>query len=207
MSKNGWWWKHDRLLLENLPYPGFRGKRQLDNLAGVLMCVTALGKVLPVSPDFIRDAIPQLHLPGRYQKIEGEPQLVLDVAHNPESVALLAENLQADPVAGKTHAVVAMLRDKDIGKSLVHMIPLVDVWYTAGLSAGRGESAKKISEIIAVLNPDSHIIDRECPESAFDLAYRQAKNSDRVVVFGSFHTVGAIIEHLSIDQQRLASPG
>lgn len=197
---NGWWWESNQKKLPDLPCSGLHGVSQFNNLAGVLMCMAALQSQLPVSDQLIRTVLPDIALPGRFQVIDGPPQIILDVSHNPDSIALLSENLQQHPVTGKTHAVVAMLKDKDICESLRQILPSIDHWYFAGLSVSRGEKAQHLQTSLQKLSSVSHSRAFTTVERAWEHALNQAGDCDRVVVFGSFHTVGVILDSLKLNK-------
>jgi dihydrofolate synthase/folylpolyglutamate synthase len=61
----------------------------------VLAALSALRERMPVTAQAVRNGLAFVELPGRFQIIPGQPTLVLDVAHNPHSVAALAANLDA----------------------------------------------------------------------------------------------------------------
>ncbi|GBE45935.1 bifunctional protein FolC [bacterium BMS3Bbin11] len=191
------WQQEERNALSALPLPGLYGIPQFNNLAGVLMCLAALQKQLPVSDETIRSALPGIKVNGRFQVVATKPQLILDVAHNPDSMELLTENLKALPVSGNTHAVVAMLKDKDIYESLYKIYPSIDFWYVGGLTIARGEATEYLKAVLEKLGPNTHISLFETVEQAWEQASWLAEEKDRVVVFGSFHTVGGIIHALS----------
>ena len=196
---DGWWWTSTDKKLSDLPFSGLHGNLQFDNLSGVLMSITALQDRLPVSDGTIRKALPKVKLQGRFQVIAGRPLVVLDVSHNPDSVALLAENLQQQDVAGKTHAVVAMLKDKDIEESLKNIISSIDYWYFAGLDVSRGESPEVLNAVLKKLDPAGNSQVYADVNEAWNDALEQAGDDDRIVVFGSFHTVGVILENLDLN--------
>lgn len=185
---DGWRWQGSGRVLTGLPLPALRGEFQLQNAAGVLQVLGLLGDNLPVSPQYLRQGLISVSLPGRFQVLPGVVPLVLDVAHNPQSAAALADNLRQMSVAGKTRAVVAMLADKDMGRVVAELSAVVDRWYVAGLDVWRGCDAARLAEVV----------ERQCkaPLLRFDqvsgalaAAHAEASDGDRIVVFGSFHTV------------------
>lgn len=121
-----------------LAYPALRGANQLVNAAGVLAAYEALRERLPVTAQAVRNGIlAMVDLPGRFQIVLGQPTLVLDVAHNPHSVAALTANLDAMGYFPVTHAVFGAMADKDLGPMLAKIGPLVDRWYFTGLPTPR----------------------------------------------------------------------
>lgn len=193
LLESAWNWHCNQKDLIAMPLPGLHGHAQLNNIAGVIMSVMALQRDLPTSDEILRETLPELTLAGRFQVIDGTPLLVLDVAHNPDSIALLAENLHGQNCAGETFAVVAMLKDKDIEMSLSNIRSNIDRWYVAGLTVARGESENNIRNIIQKIDPGKSVHVFATVEEAWQQAVKQSSSIDRVVGFGSFHTVGAII--------------
>ena len=89
----------------------------------------------------VRNGLAMVELPGRFQIISGQPTLVLDVAHNPHSVAALAENLDAMGFYPCTHAVFGAMADKDLARHAASASgPLVDRWYFTDLPTPRAAS-------------------------------------------------------------------
>jgi dihydrofolate synthase/folylpolyglutamate synthase len=196
-QQTAWYWKSTKKTLSKLPLPGLKGIPQFNNLAGVLMCLSALKDLLPVADEIIYRTMPEIHLMGRFQVLKGKPLIILDVSHNPDSTALLAENLRQQSVTGKTHALVAMLKDKDISESLSNVFSCIDHWTFTGLNVSRGEKPELLKAALKEINPSSSCQIITDINTAWEHVYRKAGENDRIVVFGSFHTVGAIINGLS----------
>jgi dihydrofolate synthase/folylpolyglutamate synthase len=191
-DENVWSWNYVDSSISDLPLPPMAGSAQLDNAAGVLMAVHSLQHKLSVSRDAIRQGLAATELAGRFQVIAGDPVVVLDVAHNEDSAALLAENLARQPVQGRTLAVFGMLGDKDIGAIIPGLSDCIDAWYVGGLDAARGASAEDLARSLEASHVQN-VSQFSRIEAAWEAAKAVAGKGDRIVVFGSFHTVGAII--------------
>ena len=195
-DKQQWGWAGRGRRYSGLAYPALRGANQLVNAAGVLATLAALRDRLPITAQAVRNGLAFVELPGRFQIIPGEPTLVLDVAHNPHSVAALTANLDAMSYFPTTHAVFGAMADKDLAAMLVKINPLIDKWYFTDLPTPRAESAdglllkwqaqNKRKEATACAYPD--------PRQALQAAIDAADPTDRIVVFGSFYTVGGILK-------------
>ena len=135
-------------------------------------------------------------LPGRFKVVPGQPALVLDVAHNPHSAAALAANLDAMGFYPATHAVFGAMADKDLAPMLARMGPLIDKWYFTDLPTPRAASAADLQAKWAAANtrPDAAAGTYKSPEAALQAAVKAATPADRIVVFGSFYTVGGILK-------------
>ena len=195
-DKQQWGWAGRGRRYAGLAYPALRGANQLMNASGVLAALTALRDVLPITAQAIRVGLSLVELPGRFQIIPGQPTLVLDVAHNPHSVAALAENLDAMGFYPCTHAVFGAMADKDLALMLARAGPLVDKWYFTDLPTARAATAEALEAKWQVSNTrkDAAASSYKTPESALRAAIAAADPADRIVVFGSFYTVGAILK-------------
>ena len=180
-----------------LAYPALRGANQLLNAAGVLAALTAMRSKLPVTAQAVRNGFAFVELPGRFQIIPGQPQLVLDVAHNPHSVAALAANLDAMGFFPTTHGVFGAMADKDLGPMLAKVNPLIDRWYFTDLPTPRAESAINLQTKWRAQNTRKDVLCANfvSPEIALWAAVNAAEAADRIVVFGSFYTVGGVLQN------------
>lgn len=191
-GENGWSWAFREKTITKLSPPPLAGTAQLDNAAGVMMAVHVLQGRLNVNDDAIRLGLEKTEIAGRFQVITGDPVVVLDVAHNEDSAALLAENLTQQLIPGRTFAVFGMLGDKDIDAVISQLSPSIDAWYVGGLDAARSASAGNLARCL-LARKVHNVSQFNNIEDAWGAAMEQAGKGDRIVVFGSFHTVGAII--------------
>jgi dihydrofolate synthase / folylpolyglutamate synthase len=137
-----------------------------------------------------------VELPGRFQIVPGTPTLVLDVAHNPHSVAALAANLDAMGFYPTTHAVFGAMADKDLGAMLDRIAPLIDRWHLTDLPLPRASSAAALADQLEA-HPQckGRVAGRHTdPMDALRAAVSGADPADRIVVFGSFYTVGGVLQ-------------
>jgi len=179
-----------------LAYPALRGANQLVNASGVLAALTALRDRLPVTAQAVRNGLGMVELPGRFQIISGQPTLVLDVAHNPHAVAALTENLDAMGFYPCTHGVFGAMADKDLAQMLKRVGPLVDRWYFTDLPTARAARAGDLLASWQALNTrqDARASVFADPVQALQAAVAAADPADRIVVFGSFYTVGGVLK-------------
>ncbi|MFT3717572.1 bifunctional tetrahydrofolate synthase/dihydrofolate synthase [Pseudorhodoferax sp.] len=193
-----WSWAGRGKRYSGLAYPALRGANQLVNAAGVLAALTALRDRLPVPAQAVRAGLALVELPGRFQIVPGQPTLVLDVAHNPHAAAALAANLDAMGFFPDTHAVFGAMGDKDLDGILRRMAPVVDHWYFCDLPGPRAARAADLLARWQALNTTrKDVTAAACdgPMAALQTALSQADPADRILVFGSFLTVGGVLEH------------
>ncbi|HPT51350.1 MAG TPA: bifunctional tetrahydrofolate synthase/dihydrofolate synthase [Accumulibacter sp.] len=186
-------WSRGGLRRGGLAKPALRGAGQLRNAAAALAVVEILRQTLPVAMQAIRRGLIELELPGRFQVLPGRPTVILDVAHNPEAVGGLADSLAGMAFFPRTFAVVGMLADKDIAGSLAPLLDKIDVWLLADLAGPRGATADALAGILASAAAVSRMETFASPRQAFERSLKLAGENDRIVVFGSFHTVAAVL--------------
>lgn len=197
-DKQQWNWSGRARRFNALAYPALRGANQLLNAAGALAAFEALRDRIPVSAQAVRQGFANVELPGRFQIVAGQPTLVLDVAHNPHAAAALAQNLDQMGFFPRTHAVYGSMADKDVPSILRRFVPLVDHWHFTDLPMPRAASAFDLAEQYAALGLDGpgpiSVATHADPAQALAAALAAADPADRIVVFGSFHTVGGVMQ-------------
>ncbi|WP_406622433.1 bifunctional tetrahydrofolate synthase/dihydrofolate synthase [Acidovorax sp. SDU_ACID1] len=200
-DKQQWAWAGRGRRYAGLAYPALRGANQLVNASGVLAAFEALRERLPITAQAVRAGLALVELPGRFQIVPGQPTLVLDVAHNPHSVAALTANLDAMGYFPTTHAVFGAMADKDLAPMLAKVGPLIDRWYFTDLPTPRAESAASLQQkwnalqmVAGGRRPVATSL-HASPQKALAAAVEAADPADRIVVFGSFYTVGGVLEN------------
>ena len=200
-DKQQWGWAGRGRRYAGLAYPALRGANQLVNASGVLAAFEAIRAQLPVTAQAVRTGLAMVELPGRFQIIPGQPTVVLDVAHNPHSVAALTANLDAMGYFPTTHAVLGAMADKDLAPMLAKVGPLIDRWYFCDLPTPRAETASSLQQkwnAVQMVTANLRQVQTSLhanPQAAFDAAVAAAEPADRIIVFGSFYTVGGVLEH------------
>nr|WP_298248804.1 bifunctional tetrahydrofolate synthase/dihydrofolate synthase [uncultured Halomonas sp.] len=173
--------------ISDLPDPGL----PLDNAATALQALSLSGVTLDT--DACRRALARVRLPGRMQ---WRGQWCLDVGHNPHAAAYLAGRLQDRPCRGRTLALLAMQGDKDADGVIAALAPAVDGWVTAGLEGERGRGADDLAQRLD--GRGERVLQRAAsPAAAADWLAARLGAEDRVLVCGSFLTVGAVLQWLA----------
>lgn len=172
-----------------LPIPALRGRWQLKNASAALAALDELAHRLPVSLGEIKRGLTLVRLPGRLQSLPGRPAMVLDVAHNPHAARSLAEGLGDMGFFENTFAVFGMLADKDIAGVVEAVRPRIDRWFVAAPEGDRAASAAQLAQAIARKAPGAPARSFATITAALQAAKDEAGPNDRIVVFGSFHTV------------------
>ena len=176
-----------------LPIPVLRGNFQLSNAACALTVLECLSERLPLDIGAIKRGLLRVRHPGRFQVLPGRPVTVLDVGHNPHAARALRSSLIALPYAEKRMAVFSMLADKDIDAVLEIIKDQFDCWLIAPLALPRGMTIQALQEKFIQHNITAVTAYPDVKE-AYQAALSEAGENDRIVVFGSFHTVAEIID-------------
>lgn len=176
-----------------LPIPVLRGNFQLSNAACALTVLECLSERLPLDIGAIKRGLLRVRHPGRFQVLPGRPVTVLDVGHNPHAARALRSSLIALPYAEKRMAVFSMLADKNIDAVLEIIKDQFDCWLIAPLALPRGMTVQALQEKFIQHNITAVTAYPDVKE-AYQAALSEAGENDRIVVFGSFHTVAEIID-------------
>ncbi len=199
-DRQQWNWSGRSMRFNALAYPALRGANQLLNAAGVLAVFEALRDRLPISAQAVRQGFAGVDLAGRFQIVPGQPTLVLDVAHNPHAVAALATNLDQMSFHPRTHAVYGAMADKDLEAILRRIAPQIDAWHFTDLPVARALPASELAALFRRLElrgpgPEPVVVETHAtPAAALAAALASADPADRIIVFGSFHTVGGVLQ-------------
>ena len=176
-----------------LALPALRGERQLHNASSVLAALDELRDRLPVAMQDVRRGLAEVELAGRFQVLPGRPTIVLDVAHNPQAAAVLADNLGGMAFHPQTRAVFGAMRDKDIAGVVAAMSPRVDHWHLATLPGTRAAAAEDLANMLAAAGVRGTVSIHPSAAAAFASAREQAGEDDRIIAFGSFLTVADVL--------------
>ncbi|MDB2629646.1 bifunctional folylpolyglutamate synthase/dihydrofolate synthase [Luminiphilus sp.] len=155
------------------------------NAAAAMAALDLLG--VPLSTEMIATAMASLNLQGRRERRRlGDIDVILDVAHNPDAAIKLREFLEVQSPVEHTVAVFAVMSDKDCHDMVSSLEGLIDFWcLPAGIGGSRGQAPSVLSELIS---------GESAVYTSFSLAWEsacaRAGARGRVVVFGSFFTVG-----------------
>lgn len=199
----GWrFWRVDAGLpdacrvIEPLPLPALEGEIQLDNAATALMALDRLRDRLPLPDEALRAGLRRVQLAGRFQRLGTRPDIILDVAHNPHAAQRLAATLAGQPLAGRTLAVLAMLRDKDMRGVVQALAAQVQGWCIAPITERRGASIEELSAALQAGGAQGPVTACTDIAAALAAARADAGPEDRVIVCGSFVTVGTALQQL-----------
>ena len=172
----------------DLPHPHLGAPCQRANAAAAIAALHTLRERIEWREQAIVQGVAEATAPARMQRFAGSPELIIDVAHNPQAARVLADWLRLNPVSGRTIAVFGALADKDVEGIVEPLRATIDCWLLAGLDAesARGLNAAALrTRIDQLVETDAN----RCHESvtgALDAAFALAREGDRIIAFGSF---------------------
>ena len=194
VGSNDWQFWSARGKRSGLPHPALRGVYQIANAATALCALEQMAARIPVDMGAIRRGLVEVALSGRFQVLPGRPMVILDVGHNPHAARGLSESLKVLPSGGRVIAVFAMLKDKDIAGVAATLKDQIDAWLVAGLPGARGADAAHVAQVLAQVGVDVPVETFDSAADAYRNAVRIAGQDDKILVFGSFFTVGAAMQ-------------
>ena len=193
-QESTWQWYGPEGGWSELPLPAFLvGEVQLTNAATILMGLSLLRNRLKVELPAVTEGLRKAVLAGRFQRIPGTVETVLDIAHNPDASRSLAHTLREYPTSGRTHAVFALLADKDAIGIVEPLRYSVDHWYLSQVESARALPVCDLQRLVATELDLSRICCQDNVKDAYKRACGEASRGDRVLVFGSVYTVAPIL--------------
>ena len=184
----------------HLPLPNIPGPLKEHHAAAALAVIESMQAELSVSEESIRTGLMGIRLQGRTQVFEGTVERVLDVAHNPAAVKNLVAYLEQRPSVVQAHAVFSMLMDKDIASVVKVIDPVIDCWHLSELEGDRAVPIGELQDAVTTYGSGA-VFRYSDPISAYRGALGHAKPGERLVVFGSFQLVGAILSITDSDSR------
>lgn len=207
-NQSDWNWHNADVHYDQLPLPALAGKYQLQNSAAVLQVCYLLNQLgMSIPPQAVQTGLQNVRLSGRFQIIPGPVTRILDVTHNQQGAENLRALLTETETSGKTFAVLAMLKDKDSQAVADTLKPVIDFWYLAGLDGDRGMSGEALGDKLAPIVGEDRVSRHDEVSEAYYAALAKAVPGDRILIFGSFHTVEAAMLILPECQQPVSKAG
>jgi dihydrofolate synthase/folylpolyglutamate synthase len=195
-----WDFEYGAVRLEDLPLPALPGVHQVGNAAAALAAIAAGGLGVELTHAAVAGALLGTRIAGRFQRVPArvpdDAEWILDVAHNVPAAEVMRDNLRRLPRARRTLAVCGILGDKDIRGIAQTLAADIDAWILVALGGPRAVSTQQIA---AHLPPNAPVLTHASGVAdACRAAQAAARPGDRVLVFGSFLTVGPALEFLRL---------
>jgi dihydrofolate synthase/folylpolyglutamate synthase len=193
IGASNWTWRSGEDVLV-LPPPALRASSQHANAAAAIASLHALRATLGWNSDAIARGVAKARIDARLQRFASSPELIIEVAHNPQAARVLAAWLDAHPSAGRTLAVFGALSDKDVRGIVEPLRDVVSAWHLTGLAqeSPRGLSPTATLDLVQSARSGASIGSlNEDVGAALDAAFADAQPADRIIAFGSFFIAAA----------------
>ncbi|RJQ24000.1 MAG: bifunctional folylpolyglutamate synthase/dihydrofolate synthase [Nitrospiraceae bacterium] len=176
------------------------GRYQLYNACtAVRACEILRDKGHPVSDESIKKGLSNINLEGRLEWISGSPPVVIDGAHNPEAAGSLAASVKEIFPDKKIILIAGIMDDKDIFGVLRPLVLISDLVVLTRPGYERAASLEKLEKnLLAVKESDADtsamVITAATVGEALDIAKKNCRNDNIILVTGSFYTTGEVKE-------------
>ncbi|OOZ00058.1 bifunctional tetrahydrofolate synthase/dihydrofolate synthase [Solemya velum gill symbiont] len=197
VSGDEWHWQGNETAHHALPLPLLPGKHQLDNAAAVIALLDSMRESLPVNKAAIATGMKTVSLAGRFQQVGSNPLVFVDVAHNREAAAVLADAMRTHDEVKEWHAVASFYADKPIETIAEELRELISRWHIYVLKDARAASSEILQEKIRQGGVEGSIDAYGSFKQAVESARSAAGADGGLVIFGSFEVAGAALEYFS----------
>jgi dihydrofolate synthase/folylpolyglutamate synthase len=167
---------------------GLLGDHQIRNAGLALTVVETLKNRFPVREEEIRQGLSRVTWPGRLEVLSHNPWIVLDGAHNPGAMSVLARNLPRVFSYNRLLLVFGMMKDKEIGKTFNRILPLADRVYLTRAEYDRSADPGTLVPFVE-REGRPYYISQTIPE-AIRKAREEATEGDLILITGSLFIVG-----------------
>lgn len=177
------------------------GLHQGENIAVAIAVVERLqvNGIYLTDNDIIEGIAAAAH-PGRMELVSEEPLILLDGAHNPAGMNMLAKALQQDFSTYRLILVLGILQDKDIPSMLSAIVPLAEVIIVTKSKVSRAADPETLKRNILDIAANKTVIVHPSVADAIDHARSIARQNDLICVSGSLFTVGEARRYLLSDR-------
>ncbi len=163
------------------------GEHQLDNLALAVRAVECFSPSLTV--DAVARGVAATDWPGRLQRIEGRPALLLDAAHNVMATEALVRYLASHPHPRRV-LLFGVMKDKRVWEMLEKLLPYVSYFIATRPEMSRSRDPRELARFAKERGVPAEAV--RSPEMALAQAKELAGPDGEVLVAGSIFLLGEI---------------
>jgi dihydrofolate synthase/folylpolyglutamate synthase len=167
------------------------GEHQLDNLALAVRAVECYSD--PLAVESVARGVAATDWPGRLQRIEGKPAVLLDAAHNVMATEALVRYLESHPRPGRV-LLFGVMKDKRVWEMLEEMLPHVGYFIATRPEMSRARDPEKLARFARERGVASEAM--RSPEAALARAREIAGPDGEVLVAGSIFLLGEVLPAL-----------
>jgi dihydrofolate synthase / folylpolyglutamate synthase len=190
-NKNAWTWISEKKAFKPLD----KSSLLLQNIS---IAFQAMSLLYPsqIEIDLLNRAIKGIKHPARGQLLPGKPQVLLDVAHNPQAMRRLKNQIELlNKNEQKVMIILGFSASKDIKSALEALKTSNAHWCVVSLNDQRSASTEAIKKTLVELG-ETRIMTFDSLEIAWKSVQSSTQLDDLIVVTGSFIVVGDFIRML-----------
>ncbi|NCA29891.1 MAG: bifunctional folylpolyglutamate synthase/dihydrofolate synthase [Chitinophagia bacterium] len=169
------------------------GKYQAKNLKGVLVaCQLLAGMGWKLTSEIIMQALLEIKastgLMGRWECIQSNPRIILDVAHNEHGIKAMLDQLTTTQYE-QLYIVTGMVKDKDVN-AVLNLLPKNANYYFTQSHLPRALAAQELAEKANLIGLKGDIYNDV--NIALEIASAKASDKDLILVIGSVYLVAEV---------------
>jgi len=169
------------------------GQHQLENATLALATLDILSKKgISWDEQALRDGLRNVRWPARIDVVEHNPTVVVDGAHNADSMEKLMQALRDSFALRRLIVVLSLARDKDL-IGIAKALKYVDVVVLTRMVHPRAATIESMQEAFAEHAPDAEIYTTQDSRAAMNLALDIATSSDLICATGSLYLAGEVL--------------
>ena len=169
------------------------GQHQLENATLALATLDMLRKIgISWDERALREGLRKMRWPARIDVVEHHPTIVVDGAHNADSMEKLMQALRDSFAFHRLIVVLSLFRDKDlvgIARALQH----ADIVVLTRMVSPRAATVEQMQEIFAKHAPHAEIHTADDSRAAMGLAVGLAGGNDLICATGSLYFAGEVL--------------
>ncbi len=168
----------------------FQGLNAVTALTATLYAADRHG--FSLTEEQIRNAMATLSMKGRMERMQAEPLIIIDGAHNPQKMRAAAATLKQDYTGLKKTLIIGMLQTKDAADSLKQIVPFVDaVIVTEPNVVGKPSfTVEQMQEFVTSIRPDIRVEGEKDVQKAIADAMNNARKDEMIFITGSIYMLG-----------------
>ena len=187
---------HDRKI--NNIETSLLGEHQIRNIALAVDVIFLLNKHnFYVNEQNIKNAIKNIHIPGRFEILRNEPMVILDGAHNQMKIEALIKTLYNISKGNKVIMIFAAKKDKNVKEMISQLSKITSKFYFTIFEATT-DFGKRFSynpqELVNFTNITSEVFKNS--KDAYEKAVAESKSTDVICITGSLYLVGELRKYI-----------
>ena len=183
------------------------GQHQLENATLALATLEALReKGVAWNEDALRRGLRNVFWPARMEVVRHDPTIVVDGAHNTDSMQKLLLALQESFHWHRLFIVLGVARDKDL-PGIVKALSAIDAVIVTRMANPRAASIEQLQTLFEQYAPHVQVHTSDTNNSAMDLATDLARSDDLICATGSLYLAAEVLRWAAAHGDQVAKEG